>query len=136
MGLVIGIFAGGFAAWYRRFLRSSQERAAGQPRAARSRSRRAKAKEQARADRRPLRQQKYADREARRKKDGSRSVQPIRRMPAWPSWRTPSGCSGPAALAADLDQWPDASRHQVDDARLDLQVALDVEQRVATDHAA
>ena len=27
LGVVIGIFAGGFAAWYRRFLRSSQERA-------------------------------------------------------------------------------------------------------------
>ena len=50
MGLVIGIFAGGFAAWYRRFLRSSQERAAAN-RAAREREQALKAKEQARADR-------------------------------------------------------------------------------------
>jgi hypothetical protein len=66
LGLVIGILAGGFAAWYRRFLRSSQERAAAN-RAQREREQAEKAKEQARADREALRQQKYADREARRK---------------------------------------------------------------------
>jgi hypothetical protein len=66
MGLVIGIFAGGFAAWYRRFLRSSQERAAAN-RAQRDREQAAKAKEQARVDREAVRTQKYADREARRK---------------------------------------------------------------------
>ncbi|MGD8683951.1 MAG: hypothetical protein PVG27_08380 [Chloroflexota bacterium] len=67
MALLIGTFAGGFAAWYRRFLRSSQERAAAN-RAAREREQAEKAKEQARADRATLRQQKYADREARRKR--------------------------------------------------------------------
>ena len=68
MGLVIGILAGGFASWYRRFLRSSQERAAAN-RAQKEREQAEKAKEQARADREALRQQKYADREALRKKD-------------------------------------------------------------------
>lgn len=66
MGLIIGVFAGGFASWYRRFLRSSQERAAAN-RAAKERDQAEKAKEQTRADREELRQQKYADREARRK---------------------------------------------------------------------
>lgn len=66
MGLLIGVFAGGFASWYRRFLRSSQERAAAN-RAAKERDQAEKAKEQARTDREELRQQKYADREARRK---------------------------------------------------------------------
>ena len=68
MGLVIGILAGGFASWYRRFLRSSQERAAAN-RAQKERDQAEKAKEQARTDREALRQQKYADREALRKKD-------------------------------------------------------------------
>ena len=66
LGIVIGVLAGGFAAWYRRFLRSSQERAAAN-RAQKERERAEKAKEQARTDREALRQQKYADREARRK---------------------------------------------------------------------
>ena len=70
MGLFIGILAGGFAAWYRRFLRSSQERAAAN-RAAREREQAEKAKEQARTDRETLRQQKFADREARRKSSGN-----------------------------------------------------------------
>ena len=69
MGLVIGVLAGGFASWYRGFLRSSQERAAAN-RAQKEREQAEKAKEQARADREALRQQKYADREALRKKDG------------------------------------------------------------------
>jgi hypothetical protein len=69
MGIVIGIAAGGFASWYRRFLRSSQERAAAN-RAQKEREQAEKAKEQARADREALRQQKYADREARRKDNG------------------------------------------------------------------
>ena len=59
IGLLVGVFAGGFAAWYRRFLRSSQERAAAQPRCQGTEQAR-KAKEQARAD-------KQAAREARRK---------------------------------------------------------------------
>ncbi len=67
LGLAIGIVAGGFASWYRRFLRSSQERAAAN-RAQREREKAEKVKEQARSDREALRQQKYADREARRKK--------------------------------------------------------------------
>ncbi len=66
LGLVIGILAGGFASWYRRFLRNSQQRAAAN-RAAKEREQAEKAKEQARADREALRAQKYADREARRK---------------------------------------------------------------------
>ncbi len=35
--------------------------------------------------------------------------------------------------SADLHEWLDAARHQVDDAALHLQVAIDVEQRVAAD---
>jgi hypothetical protein len=66
MGLVIGVLAGGFASWYRNFLKSSQQRAAAN-RAQREREQAEKAKEQARADRETLRAQKYADREARRK---------------------------------------------------------------------
>jgi hypothetical protein len=59
IAILVGVFAAGFAAWYRRFLRSSQERAAAN-RAAKERDQAAKAKEQARAD-------KQAAREARRK---------------------------------------------------------------------
>jgi hypothetical protein len=59
LGLVIGVFAGGFAAWYRRFLRSSQERAR-LNRMQREQEQARKAKEQARAD-------KLAAREARRR---------------------------------------------------------------------
>ncbi len=59
LGLMIGIFAGGFAAWYRRFLRSSQERARVN-RMQREQEQARKAKEQARAD-------KEAARQARRK---------------------------------------------------------------------
>ena len=59
LGLVIGVFAGGFAAWYRRFLRSSQERARVN-RMQREQEQARKAKEQARAD-------KQTAREARRK---------------------------------------------------------------------
>ncbi len=59
MAILVGVFAGGFAAWYRRFLRSSQERAAAN-RAAKERDQAAKAKEQARAE-------KQAARGARRK---------------------------------------------------------------------
>lgn len=70
LGLVIGILAGGFASWYRRFLRSSQQRAAAN-RAQKEREQAEKAKEQARTDREALRAQKYADREARRKGGGS-----------------------------------------------------------------
>lgn len=70
LGLVIGILAGGFASWYRRFLRSSQERAAAN-RAQKEREQAEKAKEQARADREAVRAQKFADREARRKSSGN-----------------------------------------------------------------
>ncbi len=59
IAILVGVFAAGFAAWYRRFLRSSQERAAVN-RAAKEREQAQKAKEQARAD-------KQAAREARRK---------------------------------------------------------------------
>ena len=69
IAIMVGIFAAGFAAWYRRFLRSSQQRAAAN-RAQREREQAEKAKEQARADRATLREQKYKDREARRKQDG------------------------------------------------------------------
>lgn len=51
----IGILAGGFAAWYRAFLRQSQERAAAN-RAARERAAKEKAKEQERAAREAQRQ--------------------------------------------------------------------------------
>ncbi|MEX1295261.1 MAG: hypothetical protein AB1Z67_03720 [Candidatus Limnocylindrales bacterium] len=69
LGLVIGVLAGGFASWYRRFLRNSQQRAAAN-RAQREREQAEKAKEQARADREALRAQKYAERETRRKSSG------------------------------------------------------------------
>jgi hypothetical protein len=58
IAILVGIFAAGFAAWYRRFLRSSQERARAN-RAIREQEQSRKAKEQARAD-------KEAAREARR----------------------------------------------------------------------
>jgi hypothetical protein len=70
MGMVIGVFAGGFAAWYRRFLRSSQERAAAN-RAAREQEQAQKAREQARADRAQLRSEKHAARESRRRQSSS-----------------------------------------------------------------
>jgi hypothetical protein len=54
MGLFIGIFAGGFAAWYRRFLRSSQERAKVN-RMQREQEQARKAKEQARTDKQAAR---------------------------------------------------------------------------------
>lgn len=60
IAILVGVFAAGFAAWYRRFLRSSQQRAAAN-RAAKEREQAQKAKDQARAD-------KYEAREARRKK--------------------------------------------------------------------
>lgn len=59
IAIIVGIFAAAFAAWYRKFLRSSQERAR-LNRAAREREQAAKAKEQARKDR-------AAAREARRR---------------------------------------------------------------------
>lgn len=55
LGVVIGVFAGGFASWYRRFLRSSQERAK-QNRALKEQEQARKAKEQARADKEAARQ--------------------------------------------------------------------------------
>ena len=39
-------------------------------------------------------------------------------------------------ITTDLDQRPDAARHEVHRARLDLQIALHVEQRVSTHHPA
>lgn len=68
IAIFVGVFAAGFAAWYRRFLRSSQERAAAN-RAAKEREQAQKAKDQARSDKEQLRSDKYAAREARRKKD-------------------------------------------------------------------
>jgi hypothetical protein len=61
IAILVGVFAAGFAAWYRRFLRSSQQRAAAN-RANKEREQAQKAKDQARAD-------KYEARETRRKKD-------------------------------------------------------------------
>jgi hypothetical protein len=58
IALVVGVVAAGFAAWYRRFLRSSQERAKAN-RAIREQEQAHKAKEQARAD-------KEASRKSRR----------------------------------------------------------------------
>lgn len=55
LGVVIGVFAGGFAAWYRRFLRSSQERAKAN-RMQKEQEQARKAKEQARADKEAARQ--------------------------------------------------------------------------------
>ena len=59
IAILVGIFAAGFAAWYRRFLRSSQERARVN-RAAREKEQAQKAKDQARAD-------KQAARDARKR---------------------------------------------------------------------
>jgi hypothetical protein len=50
----VGILAAGFAAWYKRFLRSSQERAKAN-RALREQEQARKAKEQARADKQAAR---------------------------------------------------------------------------------
>jgi hypothetical protein len=61
LAIGIGILAGGFAAWYRAFLRQSQERAAAN-RAARERAAKEKAKEQERAARE---EQRRASAEAR-----------------------------------------------------------------------
>jgi hypothetical protein len=61
IAILVGVFAAGFAAWYRRFLRSSQQRAATN-RANNEREQAQKAKDQARTE-------KYEAREARRKKD-------------------------------------------------------------------
>ena len=58
IAIFVGILAASFAAWYRRFLRSSQDRAKAN-REARAQEQATKAKEQARAD-------KQASREARR----------------------------------------------------------------------
>jgi len=58
LGVLIGVAAGGFASWYRRFLRSSQERAK-LNRMAKEQEKAKEAKEQARAD-------KQAARDARR----------------------------------------------------------------------
>jgi len=49
IAILVGIFAAGFASWYRRFLRSSQERAKAN-RAIKEQEQAKKAKEQARAD--------------------------------------------------------------------------------------
>jgi len=59
LGLLIGVVAGGFAAWYRRFLRWSQERA--------KLSRMKKEQEQARKAKDQAREDKEAARQARRK---------------------------------------------------------------------
>ena len=54
IAILVGILAAGFAAWYKRFLRSSQERAKAN-RAAREQEQARKAKEQARADKQAAR---------------------------------------------------------------------------------
>ena len=58
IAIVVGILAAAFAAWYKRFLRSSQERAKAN-RAIREQEQARKAKEQAKAD-------KQAAKDARR----------------------------------------------------------------------
>jgi hypothetical protein len=55
MAILVGVFAGGFAAWYRRFLRSSQERAKAN-RTIKEQEQARQAKEQARADKEAARQ--------------------------------------------------------------------------------
>jgi hypothetical protein len=65
IAVLIGIIAAGFAAWYRAFLRSSQERAR-QNRIAREQQMRAKAKEQERIAKEEQRQAAIAAREAQR----------------------------------------------------------------------
>lgn len=55
IAIFFGVVAGGFASWYKRFLRSSQERARAN-REAREREQAEKAKEQARADKRAARE--------------------------------------------------------------------------------
>jgi hypothetical protein len=65
IAVLIGIIAAGFAAWYRAFLRSSQERAR-QNRIAREQQMRAKAKEQERVAKEEQRKAAIAAREAQR----------------------------------------------------------------------
>lgn len=65
IAVLIGIIAAGFAAWYRAFLRSSQERAR-QNRIAREQQMRAKAKEQERVVKEEQRKAAIAAREAQR----------------------------------------------------------------------
>lgn len=57
IAILVGVFAAAFAAWYRKFLRSSQERARAN-RAAKERDQAAKAKEQARLDKAEAREAK------------------------------------------------------------------------------
>ena len=57
IAIAVGVLAAGFAAWYRKFLRSSQERARAN-RAAKERDQAAKAKEQARQDKADAREAK------------------------------------------------------------------------------
>jgi hypothetical protein len=59
IAILVGILAAGFAAWYRRFLRSSQERARVN-RAAREQEQARKAKEQARSDKQQARETRKA----------------------------------------------------------------------------
>ncbi len=54
IAILVGVFAAGFAAWYKRFLRSSQERARAN-RAVKEKEQAEKAKEQARADKQAAR---------------------------------------------------------------------------------
>jgi hypothetical protein len=60
IAIFVGVFAAGFAAWYKRFLRSSQERARAN-RAIKEKDQAEKAKEQARADKQAVRDQRNKD---------------------------------------------------------------------------
>jgi hypothetical protein len=59
IAILVGVFAAGFAAWYRRFLRSSQERAKAN-RTLREQEQARKAKDQVRADKQAARESKRA----------------------------------------------------------------------------
>ena len=86
IAMLIGIIAAGFAAWYRAFLRSSQERAR-QNRIAREQQMRAKAKEQERVAKEEQRQAAIAAREAQR----------AERAAAQAAKSKPTGSSAPSA---------------------------------------
>ena len=136
IAILVGILAAGFAAWYRRFLRSSQERAKAN-RQSREQEQARKAKEQARGPtRRPRAARLVATPQGRRSPAGPsarRSAQPAH--PRVTQLPYAVGPCGPTDTTAEVASGGDPPRHQVDDARLPLERALDVQERVAADDA-
>ena len=63
------------------------------------------------------------------------TAQPSRRIPAWPIWRTPPGCSGPPASAATSGSGRTSRATRFTTDALALQLAIDEQQGVAADDA-